>query len=834
MKKSAEFQSKSKIILNEMRDLFGQGYGGIFLVERYTDRIDSLIIDIYNSLKKDANIVLIATGGYGRKELAPFSDIDIMFFASDRIGTEDAEQLLYKLWDTGLTISHSFRTGDECIEESLKDIRTRTSLLEARYIAGNKHLYNIFRKKVYTEIAHKRQKNFVREKLKEMEKRHAESGDSVFLLEPNIKEGEGGLRDVHTAYWLSKVALKIETIKDFSGLVNSYDYKRFLSAYDFLLRTRFCLHLETKRKNDVLTFEYQKNVASELGFKDSKKFRASERFMRYYYLKGKIIKDTTRKIVGKCSSPYITFFHKDMISRSINADFSVSGGRLITKKDDLFEKNPDKIMESYHLFAKTGRKFSEMMKENIRSNLLRINRRTRKSLIAVHYFLEIFKSVRVYETLREMHETGVLGRFVPEFGALRLLVVHEPYHMYTVDEHTLLAIRNLENLRTTKYKSLEYMKMIINEMEHIDNIFMALLFHDIGKAAGRRHEEEGYKRLKNILERFNLDSKQRSRIEFLVRNHILMSNIALKRETSDAEVIARFADAVEDLENLKAIYLITYSDMSAVNPGFLTSWKSYLLNDLFERTKDYLTGVKEDRAEYIRSLQRISPGTLADDIGNFLEEMPERYMLSTTKARVLEDYKLVAEMKKNRFAMRIDRSSEEVVDLVISAEDRPGLFSIIVGFLSSRGFDIVNGRIFTGKNGIVIDKISISNWKNIWWEGIEDELEKGLKDIIIDRRPVKIISRSRKAGSLFDIFIELDNEASDDYSLIEIFSPDRIGLLYDISNVMYEKGLNIVNARINTEAGLAQDIFYVLSGKEKLNNIAAQELLSDLWTILKE
>lgn len=823
----------SKEILKEMEDLLEQGYGGRFLVGRYTQKIDSLVLDIFNSGNRDADMVLIAVGGYGRAELAPFSDIDIMFFAPDRINTETAELLLCQLWDTGLTISHSFRTADECIEEALKDIKTRTSLLEARYIAGNKQLYNTFRKKVYTEIAYKRQKVFVREKLREIEKRHMVSGGSVFMLEPNIKEGEGGLRDVHAAYWLSKVVLKIEKITDFSSLMSPYDYRRFLSAYDFLLKTRFCLHLETKRKNEILTFEFQRNVAGSLGFKDSGKFKASERFMRYYYLKSKVIKDITRMIMVICSRQYITI-RKDMTTKRITDEFSVSGGKLAVTKDNLFAENPEKIIEIFYLYSKTGRKFSETIKENIKSNLLRINRKTRNSPSAIHYFLEIFKGMRVYDTIREMHETGVLGRFIPEFSALRWLVVHEPYHMYTVDEHTLLAIRNLENLRTTKYKGLEHLRVIINGLEHLDMLLMALLFHDIGKAVGRHHEEEGYKRLKNIMERFNFNIEKRMRIEFLVRNHVLMSKIALRREISDIEVIAGFADAVGDLENLRAIYLITYADMSAVNPGFLTLWKAYLLQELYERTMDYLSGIKEDRTEYIKDLQNLSPDIVMQDLINFIDEMPERYILSTTKAKVSEDYRLIEKIKESGFSMRIDSMPAGVVEIVICAEDCPGLFSRIVGFLSSKGLNIVNGRIFTGTSGIVIDKISISNWKDIWWDGLESDLEKGLRSIIIDGMPVNIVRRSRKAESLFDVFIELDNEASDEYSLIEIFSPDRTGLLYDISNVMYKKGINIVSARINTEAGLAQDVFYIQSNREKVNNIIAQELLSDLWTTLKE
>lgn len=819
------------IFLEQIGEWIREGIGGISLANKCTDRIDLLLQDIFSKVSRPEGLVLIATGGYGRRELAPFSDIDVMVFGSDRTNTKTVETLLYKLWDTGLEISHSFRTWQECIEDAKADIVTRTSLLESRYVAGEKRMYDVFRKEVYPNIAYKDQRVFVREKLKEMQKRHSESGESVLILEPNIKEGEGGLRDVHTAYWLSKVTFKIEDIKGFSGILSLYDHKRFLAAYDFLLKARSCLHYASQSKNDVLTFDHQKDVSMLLGFRDSRKFTAAERFMRYYYVKSKVIQDITHKIIVKCSKVYADI-RKRTIIQKITDNFTVSAGRLITTNNDFIAESADNILESFYFYSKTGKPFSDNLKENIRANLLKINKRTRSSPAAVQSFSKILKSNRVYDTLREMHDSGVLGRFIPEFGALRWLVVHEPYHMYTVDEHTILAIRNLELLRTTQYKNLTQLKSVINGLENLSMLFMALLFHDIGKAVGRHHEEEGYKRLKNIMERFNFDSRKRAMVEFLVKNHILMSRIALKRETSDVEVIAQFADAVGDMENLKAIYLITYADMSAVNRTFFNAWKLYLLEDLYVRTADYLNGIKVDRDEYVSELRSLSDGLDEEKILRLLDEMPERYMLATTKKKVIEDYILSEEMEKSGFAMRIDKKTESVVEIIITAEDRSGLFSLIVGFLSSKGLNIVAGRIFTGKKGLVIDKISISNWKEVWWEGLQKDLEEGLRSIIVERKPLSIVRHKKAVKSVFSIFVEIDNESSDDYSLIEIFSPDRVGLLYDISDVMYRKDVNIVSARINTDAGLAHDVFYTQIKRKKVDNLDAQELLSELWSML--
>ena len=820
-------------ILSEMEQWVRGGAGGVVLAGRYTERIDLLLRDMVDSEKgMSENTALLAVGGYGRGELAPFSDIDIMFLAPHRRESGGAEAVLYKLWDMGLDVSHSFRTPEECIEEAFKDVKTRTSLLESRYVAGDKGLYKTYREKVYPIITQRRRKEFVRDKLREMERRHLEVGESLYLLEPHIKEGEGGLRDFHTAYWLSKVAMKVESFQEFLGLFDAYESRRFAGARDFLLRARYCLHLESRRRNDVLSFEYQRNVAASLGFRDSKKFRAYERLLRYYYLKSKIIRELTKKIVVLCSRPFVRT-RRDFFVRRIAEGFAVSGGRLIWTGDRPSGLRAEDIMASFYLRTKTGKRLSNALEEKVRASLVRINNVTRSSSEVVRYFLEILNSSHVYETLSEMNETGVLGRFLPEFGALRLLVVREPYHMYTVDEHTLIAIKHLEGLRDTNYGRLEGLRVIINEMGNVDVLFLVLLLHDIGKAAGRHHEEEGYKRLKNIMERFNLDLKKRQRIEFLVRNHVLMARVALTRETSDPGVISSFAEAVGDAENLRAIYLITYADMSAVSPGFWNSWKAYLLEELYIHTLEYLAGVKEDRTEYIERLHRIRPDMNAEALASFVKGMPERYLLSTPGERIIKDYALVEEVKNTGFALRIDSDADGVAELSVSAEDCPGLFSKIVGLLSSKGANIVSGRIFTGSNGIVVDKISVSDWKKLWWDGFEKEIEEGLRAVIVGGRPLSVTTRKASPICPFDIFIELDNETSDEFTLLEIFSPDRLGLLYDISSVMFKIGIDIVSARINTETGLAQDVFYIQSEKGKVGLKAAQQLLADLWLVLK-
>ena len=822
----------SDSMLERIASWMDEGIRGRALAHQYTAYMDDLIAGIFKDSGNPENLLLLATGGYGRRELAPFSDIDIMFYAPNRNDAAAAEKILYRLWDNKIDISHAFRTPKESLDEAFKDVRTRTTLLESRYLAGSRRLYDQFRKDIYPAVAFRKQKQFVAEKLKEMEKRHISSGSSIYLLEPHIKEGDGGLRDIHTIFWLAKVAHKIEDIDGLQSLIPPHDYRRLIGAYDFMIQTRFCLHRECGRKNDILSFEYQKAVAACLGFRDTKKFSGAERMMRYYYLKGRIIRDVSRAVMVLCSREYAPVF-RDFTRKRLSADFLLSGGRIIAEKDDLFVSRPEKVMEAYYYAAKTGKPFSNVLRQRIRESLLRINRLTRNNAEAAYHFLEIMRGNRVYETLREMHETGVLGRLIPEFGALRSLVVHEPYHLYTVDEHSLMAIRNLERLRTTTIPGLAHLKDILQGMEHTDVLFLSILFHDIGKVIGRHHEEEGYKKLKSLMERFRFEPRKRNRIEVLVRNHILMSRLAMTREVSDPDVIAAFAETVGDSENLKAIYLITYADMSAVNPHFWTAWKASLLRELYDHTDRYIAGYRQTRTMQPGSIVASFPRREQPALAAFIEEMTDRYLIATTDAGLKEDFQLFTRATEKGFAMRIDSRNDSVVDVVICTMDSPGLFSRIVGYLSMKRLNIVHGRIFTGKTGRVIDKISVCNWNDFWWDGCEQDLAEGLEAAVLGRKNIEAVRQKTAVHDLYGVFIDIDNESMASLSIIEIFSPDRIGLLYDISQVLYASGVNIISARINTEAGLAQDVFMVQENEGKASAFTVHELLKGLWNTLK-
>jgi len=808
-------------------ELITGGASGKSIVFELTALVDELLAGSFRaaaitSLPDD--LALVAIGGYGRSEIVPYSDIDIMLLSRgrDKKTTEGAQSVFYKLWDLGLNISHCFRTLDECLFDAVSDPKTRTAIIDSRFVAGSRVLYNEFTTDIYPKILFKRKQAFVGSILSEVKARHRTYEDSVYLLEPNVKDGIGGLRDMHTLTWLARVVLKIGDVSGLAPLLAANDYQHLIKAFDFLLRVRLSLHIISQRKNDILSFEYQDAVARQLGLKDTKRFTAAEIMMRLYYKKAEVIRGVLWRIMNISGRRNI-LFPLNLSIRRVTDDFYIAKNEITVKDKGIFRKN-EKIMEAFGIYSLSGRKFSSQVKECLRGRALFISSKTRLSGKAVAGFLEILKGNRVYDTLREMHEMGILDRFIPEFGKLRHLVIYEMYHRYTVDEHSLLAVRNLERLKNTRHPKLMYLCDIIKSTNQYV-LFLAILLHDIGKGGygrlGSNHEEAGYKMLKAVIERFNIGNEDGNRIEFLVRNHIVLSKLALNRDSEAPETVVQLAEIVENEENLDLLYLMTYADMTAVSPDFWTEWKAYLFHDLYMRTKDHLRGVKAKQYQ-----------TSDPDLRGFIESMPDRYAISTTSETLRSDYILSGRVKSEELATSVLERPDGTAEITVATKDRPGLFSKIVGVLSRRGLNILRARIYTSKNLLALDKIVLSNWNSIWWEGIEAQLTEDIYNSIVKESPIcqdRVLFKPPPGRRTLESFIEIDNETSSSHTLIEIFLPDRIGLLYDVAVQLHLYGIDIFSAVINTEEGMAQDVFYVQYNGGKLAYDFILRVLSALY-----
>jgi [protein-PII] uridylyltransferase len=835
--KKAEF-SISRQLCASAKEMLLVGLYGRRIADELTAMVDGMVLPVFEKALRLSvgdqynGLTMLAVGGFGRKDLAPYSDIDIMLLAEDRdLATEEAAQaVLYALWDTGMNISHSFRTAGECIEDSLKDITVRTSLMDCRFLAGNKDLYLCFRRDTYQSLVFKGRRDFVGGMLREIEARHKSYGNSVYLLEPNVKEGIGGLRDIHSALWLTKAALSESDGGLRKTLAGNY-YDNFFKAYDFLLRARAALHVVSERKNEVLAFEFHGPTAVSVGLRNTKRFLADEIFMRLYHRKVKDIMDALDKVKQAGGRRFISF-PVSLAVKKITEDFVVAR-RELAVRDTAVLRDTDRIMEAVYIYSVTGRSFSDRLTEGIRSRLLFINRKTRYSRKAISFFMRILSGERVYDTLRLMHNMGVLDRFIPEFGRLRHLVIYEPGHRYTVDEHTLKAVKNLEDLKRTQDTRLSYLSKIMIKIKP-EVLYLAVLLHDTGKGVrgDLKHDEEGYLMLKGIMERFQVEHEDRSAIEFLVKNHILLSRLALSRDADAPETIAQLAGVVRNVDNLNALYLMTYADLSAVNPGFWTRWKEYLFKDLYTKTCNHLLG---SRARCFETA----------DIGLklFCLEMPERYLISNENKTIRSDYRMSLELDKTGVNVSIKEERDGTALMTLVTMDRPGLFSSIVGVLTFKGINIRSARLYTGNNSLVVDRIIISNWDELCWDGFEAEIAQDLGDEIIrgsylkdrmkDGSDTLMTKRSRlryPSMKRFEGFVEIDNESSGQYSLLELFSSDRMGLLYDIAKLLYSYGIDILSAVINTEDDIAQDVFYI---RYKGGRLDAETTLNILYEVNK-
>ncbi len=765
-------------------------------------------------------LALLAVGGYGRREQSAFSDVDILLLCArdDRQTRESAEKILYFLWDRDIQISHSFRTLKNCVYEALKDIQIRTSLFDTRLIAGDAAVHVSFQHDVHPRVLYKDKKKFLGEMLREIDRRHKKYGDSLYLLEPNVKEGQGALRDLHSASWLVRSILAVDLFQDYSRIFPNRNARELLDAVAWLLRIRSALHCVSRRKNDILSFEVQGNVAEMLGICDTRDYLAPELLLRVYYRKAQVIAETLKGAMHLCSLKYFQIPFA-ISKRNLSENFALVRNEVILRRQEPL-LSLELMLEAFSFYATTGKALSHNLAEHIRQSARQTKPPTVLSQNALRYFWGIMKSGRVYETLAETHRVRLLEKILPEFGRMRNLVIFEMYHRYTVDQHTLIAVRNAEAVRTSTEKRFSYLRELFMSIKP-EIFFFGLLVHDIGKGISRRHEGIGYRMLKSVLERFAIGPDDGSSIAFLVKNHIVFSQLALRRDPESPETVRQLAELVGTQENLNALYLMTYADMSAVKPGFWSDWKAHLFQEVFRRTRDVLQGALENR-----------PQIPEPDVRAFMQTMPERYRLLQSADEIRKDFALAERARTERLVTSFSARPDGTQEITIVSIGMPRIFSRIVGILACRGLNIAMARLYTSQEGVAIRKIILSNWAELQWEGLTEQLDLDLRTGSLGSGAIKPGPRREKADLIarrFEVFAEVDNEGSDVFTILEVHFPDRIGLLYDITNAIYILEVNIASAVINTDDGMAEDVFYLQHDGRKLPGHLICSLLASLW-----
>jgi [protein-PII] uridylyltransferase len=824
------------------------GAGGLEIVSAFSTMMDHLIRHLFAEVSDDfirrypsenQRCSVIAQGGYGRGELNPYSDIDLLFLYSWKVSPyleAVTERLLYTLWDAGLQVGHATRTIKESIALSASDMKVKTALLDARYLCGKFDLYQEFEKAVESRLIKKRVNRFIQEKLTENRLRHESYGGSVYLLEPDVKDGDGGLRDIHTARWIGRVKTGAKDLDALAlkAIVSAADVANLKTSQDFLLRVRNELHFSTGKHQDQLTFEEQEKVSRALGFEGEGTLKAVEVFMRNYYLHASQISRLTSLVIHRTTEGSRPLFRgRYSFARTVREGVRISQGQLSITKPSILESEPGNLIEVFADMQQQRCELSQETRELLREHPGLIDDKFRRSAAANIPFFKILKwKERVYETLLEMHRCGILGAFIPEFGRLLCMVLHDAYHIYTVDQHSLKLIQQIEKLKAGEYKDgLPLLTQLARDADKIELLYLGLMFHDIGKGFGGGHSEIGAGLVRPIARRMRLNADDGALVEFLVRYHLLMTHSAFRRDLEDEKTIFDFAKTMGNVNNLKMLYLLTFADVKAVGPDVWNPWKASLLGELYVKTLNLLEEVekgefqREDVRAVLRRIQGRVRRELAKDhpverVDHFVDAMPERYFLSTPESDVPAHFELMEKFTGKGAVTAVEHFPErDCSSIVICTRDRPGLFASITGSLTALNLDILNARIFTSNDGRILDVFRVSHrgrselvmaeQKWVKFRSTLDQVLEGRLDV--DR----LVQNSQRSSFLqrhvpkVATVIQVDNEASDNFTILEVFTEDRIGVLFTIAYALHQLGLSIHVAKISTNVDQVADIFYI-------------------------
>jgi [protein-PII] uridylyltransferase len=845
-----------------------EGASGHEIVERYTAMMDHLLRSLFDAAtadyamrypQLDQRCTVIAQGGYGRAELNPCSDIDLLFlyrYKREPYIEYVAERILYALWDTKLDVGHAMRNVRECVRLAGRELKVKTSLLDARFLCGDEALYREFAVAMDRDLLRRGADRFFAEKLAETRARHQRYGDSVYLLEPQLKEGEGGLRDLHTALWMARVKFKTNVLRELmqKGVITERELADIEAARDFLWRVRNALHFLSGQHQDQLTFEYQERIAASLGFTDTPTVKGVEQFMRTYYIHAATVNRFGEQIIDRCLERGLPLRLIGRFSaREIRPGVTIQSGTLSIAGAELLRDDPSNLVRIFGEAQRHNVGLSPNTKRVVREHLDLIGERERHDPRLIEAFLDILRGrQRVYETLLEMHRVGVMGALLPEFGALLCMVLHDLYHIYTVDEHSLRGVRELEQLRAGSYKdTAPLLTQVMREIDGVEILILGMILHDVGKGHGGGHSERGARMVEGIARRLRLNTDDAQQLQFLVANHLTMSHLAQRRDIHDERLIVDFARRVETPDNLKKLYLLTFADMRAVGPKIWNNWHDMLLGELYLRTLGVFERgefVEEDHAARVERVKdRVAAGAAGvvarKAIEQFVRTMPDRYFLGTAEESIIRHMQLSQLMDGDPFVAEVKHYPErEFSELTVLTRDRPGLFSMLTGVLLAHGMNILSASINTGHTGLALDIFRISHGDHAEaaqrperWERLQVALGRVLAGeldveqlVAASRRPALLDKRFRPR---VPTEVEVDNDVSRHFTVLDVYTQDRVGVLFAIANELFHLGLPIHLAKITTNVDQVLDVFYVtddagrkITDRARLENIRAHLL----------
>ena len=812
--------------------------------------LNSILIDsmlrvvfkkIYHKIFNNTDYIfsIIAVGGYGRGELAPCSDLDLLFLLPNNLKINESKHaeeviqfILYILWDLGYSVGHSTRTIDDCIEKSKLDLTISTALLEKRFIVGNEDVFSLLNDKFTLFIKNTKTLKFVEAKLVESELRHKRFGGSRYVVEPNVKDGKGGLRDLHTLIWISKFAYKVDSVSKLinMGALSKKEAASFAESQRFLLSVRCHLHYRAFREDDRLAMDAQLDLAKTMNFKNTITQKDVERFMKRYFLATKTVGSLTRIFCAAIETEFNKPLRLSFLSFKKKEDvypFDIELGRLFVKNKEVLSENPVNIIKLFNISHNKNIDIHPKTLRYLTSLQRLINHEVRHDFDANKMFLDILTSDKdSTRTLRLMNESNILGKFIPEFQKIVGLMQFDMYHSYTVDEHTIFTISNLYSLKNGEFKNFAPLaSKVILEISSKKCLFVAMLLHDIAKGRKGDHSENGALIASVVCPRLGLSKEETKTVEWLILYHLLMSKTAFRYELGDARVIKSFVDKVKSVERLKLLLVLTVADIKGVGPEIWNDWKGSLITELYSKSFDMLQ--KDNVNELIKTPKKsfenflVENGLTNSDAKQYCSYYYDNYWEIFKLSRIINHYEIFRNMYKDSKKFKVhlfDESKLKATELLVIAPDHHGLFSLISGLVSASGYDVVNAKIITRSDGYALDTFFIQN-KNRQ-PIIEEHSKKKLLKVIsqglegnfnvekaLNKRWEEIPARFRAIKAPTRVII--DNNMSDEYSILEIKCKNAPGVLYRITKVITSLGLQINTANVSTYGDRVVDIFYI-------------------------
>jgi [protein-PII] uridylyltransferase len=800
-------------------------------------------------------LLLMAVGGYGRGEMALHSDVDIAFVTPWKPTgwTEQViESMLYLLWDLGLKVGHSSRSTDELIHIASTEHTVRTAILEARYVWGDERLFDEVGARFWSEVVGGNARAFVTQKLEERNARHKRMGDSRYVVEPNVKEGKGGLRDLHTLFWIGKYAYKTRSLPELVevGLLSPEELRQFQRAERFLWAVRCHLHIVAGRAEERLTFDYQREIAARMNYATRPGKSPVERFMRHYFLHAKTVGDLTGVFLAHLDEKFAQKGRRIGLPalrrrpRKLEG-FVLDRGRLALPSDAFFAEDPVRLIQIFALADRHELEIHPLAMRTASRDAKLIDAAVRADPRANALFLDVLSSHRDPETvLRWMNEAGVFGRFVPDFGRVVAQMQFDMYHHYTVDEHSIRAIGLLARIERGELREDHPLSSaVVKSISSRRGLYVAVLLHDIAKGRGGDHSELGAEVARELCPRFGLSEAETETVAWLVAKHLLMSATAFKRDLSEPKTIEDFVGQVKSLERLRLLMLLTVVDIRAVGPGVWNSWKRQLLRELFEAAEEMLRlGHKQKgRRDRIAAIQEEVAGALGWDVSRFARltfRLPDSYWLAEP---------IDAIERNARFLDAADRAPQSVkpVETIVQdergatlvtvyASDQPGLFYRAAAAISLAGGNIIDARIHTTLDQMALDNFLVQDAAGNAFSDpdrlgrLEAILLKAVagEEPALEKLEAKPLPLTRAEAFSIQPAVFIDNNASSRYTVVEINARDRAALLSGLARAIYESRATIHSAHIATYGERAVDVFYLTDVSDaKLENPARLKAL---------